>query len=199
MATRNRPDIAHNKIAAAPMDMSNGHVGALIREIVASAATSMDSRPQRYDNGTEQIICDTDVDGDRYLLVRMPRPPAHAPLSPRELEIVRMIAQGHSNKIIADVLSISSWTVCTHVRRIFAKMGVGSRAAMVARSAECGALSERPRPRDQANLGRNRMTEASPDRSVCNALPNPPVQVGAAASINSASRLMRRTRVASQP
>jgi hypothetical protein len=30
------------------------------------------------------------------------------------------------------VLGISSWTVCTHLRRIFAKMGVGSRAAMVA-------------------------------------------------------------------
>jgi hypothetical protein len=42
-----------------------------------------------------------------------------------------MVARGH--KMIADVLSISSWTVCTHLRRIFAKAGVGSRAAMVAR------------------------------------------------------------------
>jgi hypothetical protein len=47
-----------------------------------------------------------------------------------------MVADGHSNKIIADVLNISSWTVCTHVRRIFAKLGVGSRAAMVARLIE---------------------------------------------------------------
>ncbi|MGZ4888901.1 MAG: LuxR C-terminal-related transcriptional regulator, partial [Candidatus Angelobacter sp.] len=37
---------------------------------------------------------------------------------------------------IADVLNISSWTVCTHVRRIFAKLGVGSRAAMVAKTME---------------------------------------------------------------
>jgi hypothetical protein len=43
------------------------------------------------------------------------------------------VAQGHSNKIIGDVLNISSWTVCTHLRRIFAKIGVGSRAAMVAK------------------------------------------------------------------
>jgi DNA-binding CsgD family transcriptional regulator len=49
---------------------------------------------------------------------------------------VRMVAQGHSNKIMADVLGISSWTVCTHLRRIFAKLGVGSRAAMVARLLE---------------------------------------------------------------
>ena len=44
-----------------------------------------------------------------------------------------MVAQGHPNKIIAGVLNISSWTVCTHLRRVFAKLGVTSRAAMVAR------------------------------------------------------------------
>jgi DNA-binding CsgD family transcriptional regulator len=47
--------------------------------------------------------------------------------------------------VIADVLNISSWTVCTHLRRIFAKMGVGSRAAMVARLLEIGALSTEAR------------------------------------------------------
>jgi len=49
-----------------------------------------------------------------------------------------LVALGHSNKVIANVLSISSWTVCTHLRRIFAKLGVGSRAAMVAHVAEIG-------------------------------------------------------------
>jgi DNA-binding CsgD family transcriptional regulator len=62
-------------------------------------------------------------------------------LSPREQEIVRMVAKGHPNKVIADVLSISAWTVCTHVRRIFAKLGVGSRAAMIARLLELGILN----------------------------------------------------------
>src|SRR5262245_9537297 len=82
----------------------------------------------------EEIIIDTELDGMRYLVVRMPATPrARAVLSPREQEIVRMVARGHPNKIIADVLSISSWTVGTHLRRIFAKLGVGSRAAMIAR------------------------------------------------------------------
>jgi DNA-binding NarL/FixJ family response regulator len=36
------------------------------------------------------------------------------------------------------VLEISSWTVCTRLRRIFAKLSVGSRAAMVARLMEDG-------------------------------------------------------------
>jgi DNA-binding CsgD family transcriptional regulator len=44
-----------------------------------------------------------------------------------------MVAKGYPNKTIAAVLEISSWTVCTHLRRMFAKLGVSSRAAMVAR------------------------------------------------------------------
>jgi DNA-binding CsgD family transcriptional regulator len=85
---------------------------------------------------------DTEVDGQRYLLIRMPLPD-HGPirLSPREQEIVRMVAKGHPNKVIADVLNISSWTVCTHLRRIFAKLGVGSRAAMVAQLLQMGTIA----------------------------------------------------------
>ena len=71
----------------------------------------------------EEVLVDTEVDGARYLLVRMPQPGRNRiRLSPREQEIVRMVAKGHPNKVIADVLNISSWTVCTHLRRIFAKL-----------------------------------------------------------------------------
>jgi DNA-binding CsgD family transcriptional regulator len=96
--------------------------------------------------GVDEIVVDTEVNGIRYLVVRMPRP-AHArvQLSPREQEIVRMVAQGHPNKVIADVLNISSWTVCTHLRRIFAKLGVGSRAAMVAQLLEMGVIGKEHR------------------------------------------------------
>lgn len=90
---------------------------------------------------SEEVLIDREVDGTRYLLVRMPPPSGkRIQLSPREQEIVRMVAKGHPNKVIADVLNISSWTVCTHLRRIFAKLGVGSRAAMVAQLLDSGAL-----------------------------------------------------------
>ena len=59
------------------------------------------------------------------------RPPDALRLSPREREVARMIAKGYPNKIIASVLDISVWTVSTHLRRIFAKLGVTSRTAMV--------------------------------------------------------------------
>ncbi|MCB0208589.1 MAG: helix-turn-helix transcriptional regulator [Anaerolineae bacterium] len=57
-------------------------------------------------------------------------------LSPREQEIVRLVAKGHSNKVIAKVLDISPWTVSTHLRRVFVKLEVSSRAEMVARVLE---------------------------------------------------------------
>jgi ATP/maltotriose-dependent transcriptional regulator MalT len=54
-------------------------------------------------------------------------------LTERELQIVQLIAQGQSNKQIAHRLHISTWTVSTHLRRVFAKLDVDSRAAMVHR------------------------------------------------------------------
>jgi DNA-binding NarL/FixJ family response regulator len=56
-------------------------------------------------------------------------------LTKREGQIATLVAQGNSNKQIANQLSISEWTVSTHLRRIFIKLGVDSRAAMVYRCA----------------------------------------------------------------
>jgi DNA-binding NarL/FixJ family response regulator len=53
-------------------------------------------------------------------------------LSPREHQIVRLVACGYTNRAIASELGISLWTVSTYMRRIFAKLNVRSRAAMVA-------------------------------------------------------------------
>jgi DNA-binding CsgD family transcriptional regulator len=53
-------------------------------------------------------------------------------LSPRELQIARLVANGATNQAIATALDISTWTVSTHLRRIFAKLSVCTRAEMVA-------------------------------------------------------------------
>jgi len=106
----------------------------LIRLLVDMALKSGDLKFTENQDQNEDILVDAELDGCRYLLVRLPKEtPSRVVLSPREKEIVRMVAQGHPNKVIAGVLNISGWTVCTHLRRIFAKLGVGSRAAMVAK------------------------------------------------------------------
>ncbi len=53
-------------------------------------------------------------------------------LSPRELEVLRLVAAGRSNRAIAEELVISEHTVARHVQNIFAKLDVSSRTAAAA-------------------------------------------------------------------
>jgi DNA-binding NarL/FixJ family response regulator len=57
--------------------------------------------------------------------------PGFTALTSRELEVVRLVAQGLSNKAIAATLSISPRTVEGHLNHIFEKVGARSRAALV--------------------------------------------------------------------
>jgi len=52
-------------------------------------------------------------------------------LTPRELEIVRMVAQGLRNRTIAERLSISEGTVKVHLHNIYEKLAVGGRLELV--------------------------------------------------------------------
>ena len=61
-------------------------------------------------------------------------------LSERELEVLRLVAQGLSNQEIAQDLFVALSTVKGHNLRIFAKLQVKSRTEAVARSRELGLL-----------------------------------------------------------
>jgi DNA-binding CsgD family transcriptional regulator len=118
----------------------------LLQDLAANGLTSsVDS-----DSTVEETVLDVEVDGIRCLLIRRPSRPGSSELlelSPREYEIARMVAKGYANKTIASVLDISSWTVSSHLRRIYTKLGVGSRAAMVARLLDHSQNGRRPRVR----------------------------------------------------
>jgi DNA-binding CsgD family transcriptional regulator len=122
----------------------------LIRQLVHLTASRNDSVIMADSEGrTEEVCLDVKIDGFRCMLIRV-HPSAvivKMVLSPREQEIARMIAEGYPNKTIAAILDISSWTVGTHLRRVFAKLGVGTRAAMVARVLDDGLLQTKiPEP-----------------------------------------------------
>jgi len=62
------------------------------------------------------------------------------PLTPRETEIVRLMAGGYSNKEIAEALSKSEGTIKNHVSNILAKLGVRDRTRAVLKAIELNAI-----------------------------------------------------------
>ena len=73
-------------------------------------------------------------------LVDRARGPVERSLSAREIEVLRLVARGTGNKIIAKDLRISEATVKTHLLHIFAKLGVDDRTAAVTVAMERGVL-----------------------------------------------------------
>ncbi len=59
-------------------------------------------------------------------------------LTARELEVVRLIAQGHSNAEIAAELFVSDATVKTHINHIFSKLGARDRAQVIVKARQLG-------------------------------------------------------------
>ena len=62
------------------------------------------------------------------------------PLTDREMEVLALIAVGHTNREIGDQLYISQGTVKAHTSNIYGKLGVRSRTEAVARARELGIL-----------------------------------------------------------
>ena len=55
-----------------------------------------------------------------------------SPLSTREIEVLRLVARGGTNKEVAGELVVSEHTVARHLSNIYTKLGVGSRSAATA-------------------------------------------------------------------
>ncbi len=73
------------------------------------------------------------------MLVKRVATPA-VTLSPRETEVLRLVAQGQSNPAIAATLFVGEATVKTHLLHVFEKLGVSDRTRAVTRAMELGLL-----------------------------------------------------------
>ncbi len=69
-----------------------------------------------------------------------PADEANGSLTAKELEVLALLAQGHSNKQIARALYVSDATVKTHLQHIYGKLAVQSRYGALSRAAELGLL-----------------------------------------------------------
>ena len=65
-----------------------------------------------------------------------------ARLTPREAEILQLVARGLDNRVIADQLAISVATVRVHVQNVIEKLGAHSRLEAVIRANEFGLVTQ---------------------------------------------------------
>jgi DNA-binding NarL/FixJ family response regulator len=89
----------------------------------------------------DQIGAQVDV---RHIRELAGRPSLPSGLTEREVEVLRLIAAGRSNKEMAAELFLSEKTVSRHLSNIFTKIGVSSRAAATAFAFEHQLIGGRP-------------------------------------------------------
>jgi DNA-binding NarL/FixJ family response regulator len=98
---------------------TSGGVGYLLKDRVAYVSDFIDAIARVAGGGT---VLDPEV--VRHLLSTGRRADALATLSPREREVLSLVAQGRSNTAIASAFTISPRVVEKHVASIFAKLGL---------------------------------------------------------------------------
>ncbi len=103
----------------------------------------------RYAAQAHQEITRNDAPGMLLWLELEPRPralrgePSRGGLTPREAEVLALVARGHSNQEIADALVLSVRTVHRHVENVYGRLGIHNRAEAALRAVELGLVAPR--------------------------------------------------------
>ena len=92
------------------------------RDLVEACRAAVRGEPFLYPGAVTALI--------RDFLAREDTNGELEPLTPRELEILKLIAEAHSTREIADILVISPKTVEAHLARVYRKLGIRSRAEL---------------------------------------------------------------------
>jgi DNA-binding NarL/FixJ family response regulator len=121
-----RVDAAHGEAQRAIDLLSELHAELEI----SRARTLIASLPQEHEAASGAKAAESRADGGAR----------HGGLTPREIEVLRLVAEGLNNQAIGERLFLSEHTVHRHVANILSKLSVSSRAAAVAQAARRGIL-----------------------------------------------------------
>jgi DNA-binding NarL/FixJ family response regulator len=110
------------------------HEAALVRHLLAEACRGLgDVETADMEEATARAALASFLGAEESAVSAAPDG-----LTDREGEVLRLLARGHTNRVIAEQLFISEKTVASHVSHIFTKIGVTSRAAATAYAYERG-------------------------------------------------------------
>lgn len=121
----------------------------LVRELLglgASAFLAKSASSQDLISTVRSVARAPHGEGDN-VIVSVPREnydaeaSAEIPLSPREVEILRMVARGAGNKEVSETLHLSETTVKRHLSNVYEKLGVRTRGEAVSRAVSEGWIS----------------------------------------------------------
>ena len=115
------------------------------REAGAKGLLLRNASPEKLTHSLNAVaaglfVCDPELAPALFASSVIPIEPLIEPLTPRELEILQLIAEGMANKAIARQLHISDHTVKFHTTAIFGKLGVSSRTEAVVRATRAGLI-----------------------------------------------------------
>ena len=99
-----------------------------------------DLSPAQLDAGLRAVAAGLRIGVPGYDRFGLAPEPGRTALTPREIEILRCLGDGMSNKAVARALGISAHTVKFHLEAVFAKLGVASRAEAVAKGLRRGLI-----------------------------------------------------------
>ena len=126
--TRARDSSKTNPARSAAQQKLEREVSAALKRLIQRHLRD-DKLLRDLDSAAILKLSEVEVDGYQYVLTRT-LPIQDETLTERQRQIARWVAEGLSNKAIAEKLQISPATVAAHLRTIFAKLRVTSRTAL---------------------------------------------------------------------
>lgn len=116
-----------------------------VREVLrlgAHGAVRRDAPSERLAAASRAVAAGLHAfDPESFAPLLAPRPVEPDVLTPREREVLELVANGLPNRLIAEALGVSDHTVKFHVRSLLEKLGADTRADAVARAARRGLLT----------------------------------------------------------
>ncbi len=121
--------------------LQNGAQGFLLKDVSLESLIEAIETLARGDSYVQPAITQNLLKRSKSLTANFDAPKMLEELSPKEVEVLRLVASGYSNKEIADALHKSEGTIKNHVSNILSKFGVRDRTRAVLLAIEKGILS----------------------------------------------------------